>query len=250
MGKRYLTVLLSLLLVPALVRVASGQTVDEVIEKHLAAVGGRDVLGKLTSRKATGTVTITTPAGDLSGPIEIDAKLPNKTRVSMQLDLSPLGANQVMDVEQRFDGTSGRTANSLQGTAEIAGNELDNMRNNTFPNTLLDYKTLGLKVELLPREQLAGKDVLVLLVTPKAGSVVRMYFDAGTYLVVRIVTKVNIPEAGGDLEQTGEPSDYRTVDGVKVPFRIVNSSSLQTVTITLDKVEHNIALDDALFAIK
>ena len=33
-------------------------TADEIIEKHLAAIGGRDALAKLTSQKATGTMTI------------------------------------------------------------------------------------------------------------------------------------------------------------------------------------------------
>ena len=45
------SILLSLLFVPALASRAAAQTADEVVEKHLAALGGREALGKITSRR-------------------------------------------------------------------------------------------------------------------------------------------------------------------------------------------------------
>ena len=39
------------------------QTADEIIEKHLAATGGRAALSKVTSRVSNGTITVTTPIG-------------------------------------------------------------------------------------------------------------------------------------------------------------------------------------------
>ncbi len=247
MKKHTLPLLLSLLLAPALVTVAAAQTVDEVVEKHLAAMGGRDALGKLTTRKATGAITISTPNGDLSGPVELYSKAPNKSRAYMSLDLSALGVNEPMILDQKFDGTAGWAINSLQGDTEITGNQLDNMKNGVFPNQLLNYKEAGMKIELLPKETLAGKSVIVLLVTPKVGSVARVYMDAESFLVVRTTAKVNVPQAGGDMEQTAELSDYRTIDGVKVPFMTVNSTPMQTVTIKLETVAHNVAIDDAMF---
>ncbi len=242
--------LLSLLFVPVVAGRVATQSADEVVEKHLAALGGREALGKLTSRRSTGTITIATPNGDLSGPIEISAKAPNKTRVLIQLDLSALGAPEKMVIEQKFDGTAAWALNSMQGDTEITGNQLDNMRNNTFPSALLNYKAAGAKLEVLPREQIAGKDVIVLRATPKTGSVSRLFLDAQTYLVVRTVATINSPQAGGDIEQTGEFSDYRVVDGVKVAFQVVNSNPVQTGTIKLTKVEHNVAIDDAIFSKK
>ena len=52
------------------------------------------------------------------------------------------------------------------------------------------------------------------------------------------------------VEQISEPTDYRAVDGVKVPFKIVNTSPNQTVAITITKIENNVALDDAIFVSK
>ncbi len=59
---------------------AAAQTVDEVIEKHLAALGGRAALAKLDSRFMVGTFTLSTPGGDVAGPIEVLNQRPNKAR--------------------------------------------------------------------------------------------------------------------------------------------------------------------------
>ena len=61
------------------------------------------------------------------------------------------------------------------------------------------------------------------------------------------VMKVDIPQLGQEVEQTTEFFDYKEVDGVKVPFRIKTSSSIQTITITLTGIEHNVKVDSALF---
>jgi len=228
---------------------AAIQTADEVIEKHLAAIGGRAALGKLTTRRATGTVTITTPGGNITGPIEISSKAPNKTRALMKLDLTPLGVTETMVLQQKFDGAAAWMLNSLQGDTEITGNQLENMRNSTFPSPLLNYKAADTKVELLARATVAGKEYLTLRFTPKTGSAVTMYFDPSTYLVMRTAARVNTPEMG-DLDNSSEVSDYRDVAGIKVPFVIVNANSAQAVTIKLDKVEHNVPLDDAIFSAK
>jgi outer membrane lipoprotein-sorting protein len=165
----------------------------------------------------------------------------------MELDLSALGVPETLTVDQRFDGTSGWTLSPMQGDTEITDNQLENMRNNTFPNSLLTYKEMGTTVELQPGEQLGGKDMIILLVTPKTGSATKVFLDATTYLVRRTVTTIDAPELGGLVEQVGDYSDYRAVDGVQMAFAVVNTNPAQTLTIRLSDVVHNIPLDDALF---
>src|SRR4029078_2677517 len=86
MRKRLTSSSLILLALVSSAVVASAQTADEIIEKHLAAIGGRDALSKLTSRRVTGTISVGTPNGDLSGPVEFDSKTPNNTRAHVSLD--------------------------------------------------------------------------------------------------------------------------------------------------------------------
>ena len=83
--------------------------------------------------------------------------------------------------------------------------------------------------------------------TPKAGPASRMFFDSANSMLLKTVTTVNVPQLGTDLEQTVEFSDYRDVDGVKLAFRVRSVNQLQSLTITLAKVEQNTAVDESMF---
>jgi outer membrane lipoprotein-sorting protein len=247
--KKTALILAALFLIPAAAgpRAQAADTVQSVIDKHLAALGGREALSKLTTRKATGTITITTPAGDLSGPAELYLKAPNKSRAVMSLDLTAVGGPGTLNLEQIFDGVSAWQINPLQGDAEITGTQLDNMKNNFFPTPFLQKDYAGAKAELLPRETINGTPWIVMKVTRPSGNATTLYFHPGTYLLARTVAMVDNPMGGGTMQQSTETQDYRPVDGVQVPFTVINVNEVQTVTIKLTKVEHNVAIDDAMF---
>jgi zinc protease len=238
--------LLPAAMVLACARIASAQTADDVIEKHLAALGGRAAIAKLTSRSLAGTMTLSTPGGDVSGTIEIMNQPPNKVRTLTKLDLSSQGVGVVV-VEQRFDGTSGYVLDSIRGNRDITGNQLENLKNTVFPSPFLNYKERSVTIDLGEKEKVNGRDAYVLIVKPKSGSISRQFIDAESYLSVRLVLKVDVPEVG-EVEQTTEFSDYREVDGVKIPFGIRVTSALQNFSISVTKVEHNVKIDETLFS--
>ena len=225
---------------------AAAQTADEIIDKHLAALGGRDALSKLTSRRVTGTITIGTPNGDLSGPIEFDSKAPNKARALFELDLSSLGAGK-LTVERKFDGLKGWTLDSMQGDSEITGSQLESMKAGVYPTPLLNYKAIGMTVEVLPKQPMGGKNAIALKLTPKTGPAVTLLLDPDTYLPMRTSTIVNVPELGGDVEQATEVADFRVVDGVKEAFSIKIINPAQTSVVKVTKIEHNVAFPDSTF---
>jgi len=229
---------------PSLVR---AQTADEVVEKALTAMGGRAALGKVTTRTSTGTISVTTPGGDVTGTVELINKVPNKARSTVKIDLSNLGLGQVLQ-DSRFDGTAGYAVDTLNGNRDITGDQLETMRSTTFPSPLFDYKESGARVELVGKEKVGDKDALVLRFIPKAGPASRMFLDAGSYQLLKTVVTLNVPQLGADIEQTVEFSDYRDVDGIKLPFRVRSLNQLQAVTITLTKIEHNTAISDSTFA--
>lgn len=224
---------------------ASAQTADEVIEKHITAIGGRAALAKIESRLMVGTFTLSTPAGDISGPIEALNQRPNKSRTLINLDLSALGAGAIR-IDQRFDGTNGYELNSMQGDRPIGGSQLETMRSAIFPTQYLDYKERDATVELKGKEKIGERDAFQLIFTAKGGSPVRQYLDAETFLPVRQVVSVEVPGMG-TLDQTSELSDMREIDGVKLPFLVKSSSAAQSFSITVAKVEHNVKVDPTLF---
>jgi hypothetical protein len=224
---------------------AAAQTADEIIEKSITAMGGRAAMEKIKSRQMTGSLALGTPAGDIQGTVEILNAVPNKGRTLIKADLSAFGAGQLV-VDQRFDGTKGYVLDSLQGDREITGGQLETMKANAFPHPFLNYKASGTSVQITGREKLADKEAFVLVFQPTSGAPIKQYVDATTFLPIRTVIKTNLPQVG-DIEQNADPSDYRDVDGVKVPHKVHISSSAQTVTMTFSKIENNVTVDEKLF---
>jgi len=229
-------------------QIASAQTADEIVEKYLAALGGRAAFSKVKSRSSKGSIVVSSPVGDLVGTIEVLNQAPNKSRTFVQLDLSGVGLGKVVQ-DQRFDGTGGYVIDTLQGNREItSGDQFESMKNGSFPNPLLTYKEAGMTVELAGKEKVGEREAYVLVVKPKSGPASRQYIDAESYLPIKVVTKVNAPQAGGEIEQTQEMFDFKEVDGIKIPFRIKTSNPLQTLTVTISQVEHNTPIDQSLFS--
>ncbi len=223
------------------------QTADEIIEKHLAATGGRAALSKLTSRVSIGTITLTTPVGDLKGTIELYQKKPNKTRTLIKLDATALGGGQIVS-DQRFDGTNGYVLDSFNGNRDITGEQLEAMKSGGFPTPFLNYKESGLAVALGNREKVDTRDVYMVQLTPKVGPGVKAFFDAENFMLVRTILTINVPQLGGPIDQVVDFSDFRDVDGIKIPYVTKSSNPVQSIVAIVTEVKQNTEIDDSSFA--
>jgi outer membrane lipoprotein-sorting protein len=223
------------------------QTADEIIEKHLAASGGRAALSKLTSRVSTGTISLTTPVGELKGTIDLYQKKPNKTRTLVKIDASAIGGGQIVS-DQRFDGTNGYVIDSFNGNRDITGDQLEAMKSGSFPTPFLNYKDSGMSVALGNREKVDDREAIVVQLTPKVGPGVKAFFDAENFMLVRTIITINVPQLGGPIEQVVQFSDFHDVDGIKIPFVTKSSNPVQTILATVTDVKHNTDIDDSSFA--
>lgn len=233
------------LVVLAWASASAAQTADEIIEKSIAATGGRAAHDKIKTRVASGELSIGTPLGDIAGTIEITAAVPNKQRTLIKADLSAINAGELV-VDQRFDGTTGYVMDSLQGNRDITGSQLDGLKAQGFPNPFLNYKEMGTSVKLGAREKIGDNDAYLLTFEPPSGNPIKTYVDATSFLPVRTIIRAEVPQMG-EIEQIIELLEYRDVDGIKVPVKLRMTNALQSITMTFSKVEQNVAIDEKLF---
>jgi hypothetical protein len=90
-------------------------TADQVLEKYITAVGGREAMEKVTSRVSTGTVEI--PEMGAAGTITISEKAPNKSLAVFEI----AGMGQV---RQGSDGTAAWEDSPVSGVRDKSGTEL------------------------------------------------------------------------------------------------------------------------------
>jgi photosynthetic reaction center cytochrome c subunit len=213
---------------------AQAATVDQILEKYVAAVGGADAMKKVTSRAMKGKIL----AGGSETPIDVITKAPNM-RVSIT-------HNSTGDSFTAFDGTAGWLGSTGHAAREMSAAE-------SAASGLDAEFYLGLRVkELFPQlrrgrpETVAGAECEILNGTAPGRPAVRLYFDKNSGLLLRMVRYADTP-MGRNPTQI-DYADYRDADGVKIPFRWTLSRPNARFTIQIAEVKSNAPVDDGRFA--
>lgn len=212
-------------------------TAEQILNRFVQVEGGRAAFEKLTSRVMKGTINV--PSMSLTGTVEVYEKAPNRSLAIITIN----GAS----FRQGFDGTTGWTADPQDGVREEAGAELAEARRESDFYHTLHLQTLYSKFTLTGKEKIGDQDVYVVEAeVPEGGSPEKMYFDAGSGLLLRDTSQHYGPAGASDFQQ--EYADYRQVDGVQLPHTIRQTNEGTLVIITVAEYHHNVQLDDAEFA--
>jgi hypothetical protein len=225
-------------------------SVDEVLAKYVQALGGEQALRKVTSRLITGTWELPTgPGGNTPVPAQLERyeKAPNLT----------LSVNKtaMYTTEQGFDGTTAWLEDAKGMVTDAPALDQGHLKRSSDLYQSLDLKKQFPNLKVDHMEKLNGHDAYVLVDNSAGGNPERLFFDTQTGLLLREETLV--PTSIGDNPIAVEYDDYRnTGGGVKFPFVIRNIpgapytlySLVSHSTIRVQKVQNNVAVDDAKFA--
>lgn len=217
-------------------KTAALPTVDEVIDKYVKALGGKEALEKVTSRSAKGTMEV--EGMNMSGAMEMAAKAPNKATMSVEL----VGFGKI---NNSFDGTKGYASDPMSGVRELSGAELEATRRDSDFYAPLRMKQNFTKLEVKGKEKVGSADTYVIVATPTTGEPEKYYFDITTGLLVRHdITRDTVQ---GKMTIESYLDDYRAVDGTKVPFALRQVTPAYTINIKLTDIKHNTAVEETKF---
>ena len=209
-------------------------TGDDLVSKYATAIGGADAVAKVQSLSIKGNIA----SSDFNASMEQYAKAPGNV-------LTVLTFKQGV-FTQGYDGTTGWQ--SFAGHAEkLAGTELATLKGSS-PMFYVNPKLAYSGFRRVRKDTLNGKDVYVADVQsdPNASLRIRLYFEASSGLLDRVW--YGTQSVVGTIPATEDYSDYRDVDGVKMPFTIVDTSGDGVRTLTLTDVKTNESVDDSKFA--
>ena len=212
------------------------QTVDDIVAKNIASRGGAEKWKSIQSMKMTGTIA----AGGRTIGLTAWTKRPNLSRQEMSFD----GQKAV----QAFDGSRfWVTRPGSDAPQEMSGPPAELAKTQSeFDSVLLDYKSKA-TVELVGNENDDGHPVYHLKVTRKGGAVQHYFLDADSGIERKITSTLTGPN-GQTATATIEFGDFRTVDGVMVPYTIKNVVDGKLVSqVTVSQIEFNVPVDDDLF---
>lgn len=215
-------------------------TLDQIIQKHVEALGGMEKLKAITTFSVAGQATI---SGQTVAPMVMQMKRPSAMRVEMTI--------QGKKIVQGFDGTTAWMVNPLSGSEtpqKATDEDTQEMKNSADLDfsSLVDYKAKGNAVELLGTESVGENSTYKLKVTKRNGRVEYDYLDSKTFLPVKSTTRRK--QMGTELEIDAYPANYKPVNGVLFPFTVDQKSGGKSmVRLMIEKVDINIPIDDARF---
>jgi CubicO group peptidase (beta-lactamase class C family) len=216
-------------------------TVDELMAKVIEAAGGESALRKHKTMRAVADVNLVHQG--VSGEALILAQAPNM--YAQEVTLTALG-KQIGSFHEFFDGAQGGTEGSFIPFDPKTGKELEEARIAADFYSPLGWKTLFKTVEIRKMAKVGDEDAYVVLLTPEKGSPVTNYFSARTFLLLRqdsIATSDTI-----SLPVTEKYSDYRSVDGVLIPFtRVSTSQSMGDTILKLREIKFDVPVPVEVF---
>jgi thiol-disulfide isomerase/thioredoxin len=211
-------------------------TIDELLKTYVNAIGGREAHEKLKSRVIKGRIDL---AGAESwGQLEIYGKAPNKSLTVM--NVQPMG-----QVKHGYDGCTAWNAGDTVGLKTLTGPALAHFATNSDFYRELKLKDLYPGLRLMGRMKEKDREFFLVEGFPVTGGAEIMYFDSKTgFLTGRDVTQ-QTPQ--GPIRVEMRYGDWRDVDGVKLPFKIIQIMPNLRYVFTVREVKHNQPVDDKLF---
>ena len=235
----------------------------QIVEKHIAAVGGKAALSKFRSRVALGTAK---KDNDFAVPVAI---MSEPTRLSAVYQFQ--GYNWYLI----YNGTTPSVRPPFTRAAASIHQKYEEMlATGTLFNDISLYNVLNagepeqLKFEAKGTKKVKNKEAYVVEMQGK-GQILRLYFDINDFMWLRTdYGSVHVTRSMGtftnavtskDEETTFdfyvETSRFKEVDGIKLPFEfeivatapILKQKSVGTIVTTINEYRHNIAIDPKMF---
>ena len=215
---------------------------DEIFDKYLEALGGTQRLQNLTSFVAKGTYSGYDTDHE-KFPVEIFAKAPGQRTTIVHMRIG----GSVEDSVRTYDGRDGWIAapDKPMPLMILTGGNLNGAKLEAMVSFPAEIKQTfrQWRVGLTTIED---RDVQIVQGTGPAQPPVKLYFDAKSGLLVRMVHYSESPV--GRTPTQIDYDDYREVAGVKFPFHwTVTWTDGQTST-ELSEVQPNAPIDNARFA--
>lgn len=217
--------------------IINAQNLDKIIDKHIKAHGGNEAWENIESMKISGSFT--------AFSIEEDFFAIKTNDGSYYSDLY-LGKHKV---QEAFNGKSGWTIDPWQEILyprELKKNEINVFYQKAeFFTPFYKYKERGYEVKLMDNQEVDGMEMIVLKLTRNNGMVETWYLDAETYLEYKY--KSNWVDFAYSVPAETFFDDFRTVNGVVIPFFIERTFGQRDRILQIENIEFNTKIDESIF---
>jgi hypothetical protein len=219
---------------------AAQKTADEIINKYLDAIGGKDKLKSITSVYTESTIDVMGMQGNM--------KLTTLNGKGMKQDLSIMD-NSIITCYTDKDGWSINPMTGNTSAETMSDIQYEAGKDQIFiGGPFINLSETGSKAELLGQETIDNISAYKIGITTPKGSQTIYYFDPNTGFLIRSIQQVEMQGQMTDNMMTF--SDYKATDGFMEPYKVQMdiAGGQFSMLMTVTKVELNKPVDEAIFA--
>ena len=217
------------------------QTADDIIAKHLEAIGGKEKLKGINAVRLENTMQIMGSDAPSTTIIVNGKGFRNESEVN--------GQKMIQVITDK----SGWMINPMMGGTDpqpVPADQLKGAQDQIYVVPFLDYAARGSKAELLGQEKLGTVNAYKIKLTSKDSAATTYYFDPATYYIVQAVRSGDM--MGQQVDITTSYSNFKKTDyGWVVPQNMeINMGNQFSLTGKVNKVEVNPNVDTSIFEMK
>jgi thiol-disulfide isomerase/thioredoxin len=211
-------------------------TLNSILDRYVSALGGRDAVVKLKSRVTRARIDI---AGvNPGGRLETFAKAPNML-------VTVMNTKSTGTIKRGFDGRTSWMISNQKGFQNPSPMELAALAGEADFYREIKLKELYSRFTLVGTGTVGTSEAHIVEAKPRIGAPEKLYFDVETGLLIR--RDAMGAGSSGVVRAEFYFSDWREVDGVKIPFKTTELTPNATYIFTVEEVKHNVPLDEGIF---
>jgi len=207
-----------------------------ILDKFVEATGGLSAYDKIQNRVTKATMEIA-GAGIKITMTNWEAK-PQKT-------FSTAESAAIGKMEGGTDGIVVWENSAMTGPQIFAGKHRASMLHLSIFDKYAYWRKAFNTVECVGMENVDDKPCYKIIATPKDTHPETLFFDKESNLLVKV--KVTMEHPMGTMPMESYLEDYKTVDGILVPFRTKLKIMGQDRVVTLTGIEHNVKMPEDRF---
>jgi hypothetical protein len=217
----------------------SAQTADEIIGKYIQAIGGKDVLTRITSIYSESTMDV------MGMQAAVKSTTLNGKGTKQEIDM--MGSLMVTCYSDK----GGWSINPFTGAS--SPEDMPEAQYNSGKDQIvigapfINYAEKGYKVELVGNEPVGDVNAYKINATTPDNTTGTYYFDPNTFYLIKSVEQADMQ--GQMVENVIKFYDYRTTEGYTMPYKMdMDMAGGQfSMTMKVDTVMFNKPVNDSIF---
>ncbi len=228
---------------------------EAILAKHLKAIGGKESLLKLKSRKMSGTLEIDIAGHQLKAKVEIQAQAPNKRHTVIESDA--LNMVRVTDGKNAWEWRGGHSHGDAtkeelaESTKLLEGGEKKQTIEQAKFYDSVHWKKMFKAVKTKGLTKVNKKPAYEVAVTTQSGETYSQFYDKESGRLVKVARKIENAQMGKiDIEVFLK--DYKKFDNVWIATKVEQMMEIPNFgkgsqIWTYTTIKHNVKIADSLF---